>query len=207
MRKTYEELCAALEGEEIELNVKLEHLEHFMMSEDFQEISERQKKLLTRQLEAMRMYKGALIARVMQARFEHEQNKGKECEPESEEEERIEPHVFEAMMYEAHRKIKERQKVPRGSETEKEDEKDVTMDDLPECPRCHDGHIPKCCFLITGRCTAPRTECYKNARKQNPEDAEKDHRCHTCYYHKDLPDGPRCKMCDNGSCWEKKETH
>ena len=81
MKKTYEELCAALEGEEIELNVKLEHLEYFMMSEDFQEISERQKELLTRQLEAMRIYKGALIARVMQARYEHEQNKGKECEP------------------------------------------------------------------------------------------------------------------------------
>lgn len=87
MKKTYEELCAALEGEEIELNVKLEHLEHFMMSEDFQGISERQKGLLTRQLEAMRMYKGALIARVMQARFEHEQNKGRDCEPEPEEEE------------------------------------------------------------------------------------------------------------------------
>lgn len=87
MKKTYEELCAALEGEEIELNVKLEHLEHFMMSEDFQEISERQKELLTRQLEAMRMYKGALISRVMQARYEHEQNKGKECEPEPKEEE------------------------------------------------------------------------------------------------------------------------
>lgn len=87
MKKTYEELCAALEGEEIELNVKLEHLEHFMMSEDFQKICERQKELLTRQLEAMRMYKGALIARVMQARFEHEQNKGKDCEPEPEKEE------------------------------------------------------------------------------------------------------------------------
>lgn len=85
MKKTYEELCAALEGEEIELNVKLEHLEHFMMSEDFQEISERQKELLTRQLEAMRMYKGALIARVMQARFEHSQKPGDTCAPEKEE--------------------------------------------------------------------------------------------------------------------------
>jgi hypothetical protein len=86
MKKTYEELCAALEGEEIELNVKLEHLEHFMMSEDFQEISERQKELLTRQLEAMRMYKGALIARVMQARFEHTKP-GDTCAPEPEKEE------------------------------------------------------------------------------------------------------------------------
>ena len=86
MKKTYVELCASLEGEEIELNVKLEHLEHFMMSEDFQEISERQKELLTRQLEAMRMYKGALIARVMQARFEHSQQPqpGDTCAPEPE---------------------------------------------------------------------------------------------------------------------------
>lgn len=97
MKKTYEELCAALEGEEIELNVKLEHLEHFMMSEDFQEISERQKELLTRQLEAMRMYKGALIARVMQARFEHE--KGKECEPEPKEKETVEGNYCSTCRY------------------------------------------------------------------------------------------------------------
>ena len=98
MKKTYEELCTALEGEEIELNVKLEHLEHFMMSEEFQEISERQKELLTRQLEAMRMYKGALIARVMQARFEHEQNKD-ECEPEPGEEEPIEGNYCSTCRY------------------------------------------------------------------------------------------------------------
>lgn len=85
MKKTYEVLCGALQGEEIELNIKIEHLEQFMMSEDFQGISERQKELLTRQLEAMRMYKGALIARVMQARYEHEENKGMTCEPKPEE--------------------------------------------------------------------------------------------------------------------------
>lgn len=31
--------------------------------------------------------------------------------------------------------------------------------------------------------------------------------CSDCYYFKDMPDGPRCKMCDNGSCWEKRERH
>ena len=86
MKKTYEVLCEAIEEEEADLNIKICDLEHFMMSEDFQEISERQKELLTRQLEAMRMYKGALIARVMQARFEHSQKPGDTCAPEPEEE-------------------------------------------------------------------------------------------------------------------------
>ena len=89
MKKTYEVLCEALEEEEAELNIKICDLEHFMMSEDFQTISERQKDLIIGQLEEMRLYKQALITRVMQARFEHEQNKGKDCEPELEEEELV----------------------------------------------------------------------------------------------------------------------
>lgn len=37
--------------------------------------------------------------------------------------------------------------------------------------------------------------------------AKGDKVCSDCYYFKDMPNGPRCKMCDNGSCWEKRERH
>lgn len=77
--KTYEELCDALRGEEIELSLKIEHLENFLMTEEYQTISTRQKELLTRQLHAMQAYKGALIARVLQARFEHRQEQPDDC--------------------------------------------------------------------------------------------------------------------------------
>lgn len=46
------------------------------------------------------------------------------------------------------------------------------------------------------------------ATTDGPEDApENDRLCSDCYYFKDMPNGPRCKMCDNGSCWEKRERH
>ena len=105
--KDYETLVRDIIQEENELKDRVINLEYFMMTEDYQKISERQKLLLNRQLEAMRMYKGALIARVMQARFEHSQKPGDTCESELEKEDRIEPHVFEAMMYEAHKKKEE----------------------------------------------------------------------------------------------------
>lgn len=136
MKKTYEELCGALEGEEIELNIKLEHLEHFMMSEDFQEISERQKELLTRQLEAMRMYKGALIARVMQARFEHNQKPGDTCAPEPKEEETDKDNLCSTCRYGA--------ECPDGPRCKKCDNGSKWMG--PEKPQDHaqPSDCPKC---------------------------------------------------------------
>ena len=138
MKKTYEELCTALEGEEIELNVKLEHLEHFMMSEEFQEISERQKELLTRQLEAMRMYKGALIARVMQARFEHTKP-GVTCAPEPEKEERIEPHVVDAIRYKLDRKKKAKEEESVEGNYCSTCRYGAECPDGPRCKKCDNG--------------------------------------------------------------------
>lgn len=149
--KEYHTLIADIRTEACELADKLKRLEVFMMSEDFCTISTEQKGLLEQQYDLMAKYKVTLVKRAHRINYEHQQQKAMTCEPEKEaaqEPERMEPHVFAAMEYEAYRQKKEAWK-----------------------------------------------------------DAEEDHRCHTCYYHKDLPDGPRCKMCDNGSCWEKKETH
>ena len=107
--KKYEILVADIIHEEIVLRDKINKLETFMMTEDYQKINERQKLLLTQQLAAMNNYKGCLISRVLQLRFEHEQNKDKACESEPEEEERLEPHIFSAMEYEAHRQKKDSQ--------------------------------------------------------------------------------------------------
>lgn len=80
--KDYETLVKDIIQEENELKDKLNRLEYFMMTEDYQKISERQQILLTKQLNAMNNYKGCLISRVLQIRLEHEENKGCTCEPE-----------------------------------------------------------------------------------------------------------------------------
>ncbi len=84
--KEYETLVKDIIQEENELKDKINRLEFFMMTEDYQRISERQQLLLTQQLAAMNNYKGCLISRALQLRFEHEKNKGKTCEPEPEKE-------------------------------------------------------------------------------------------------------------------------
>lgn len=77
--KKYEILVADIIQEEIVLRDKINKLESFMMTEDYQKINERQKILLTQQPAAMNNYKGCLIARVLQLRFEHKENEGKTC--------------------------------------------------------------------------------------------------------------------------------
>lgn len=119
--KDYETLVKDIIQEENELKDKINRLEYFMMTEDYQKISERQQILLTQQLAAMNNYKGCLISRVLQLRFEHEENKGKTCEPEPEKKaERLEPHVFAAMEYEAHRQKANVREGPK-EEPNKED--------------------------------------------------------------------------------------
>ena len=82
--KVYETLVNDIIQEELNLRDKINRLEYFMMTEDYQKIGERQQLLLTQQLAAMNNYKGCLISRVLQLRFEHEENKNKTCEPEPE---------------------------------------------------------------------------------------------------------------------------
>ena len=75
-----------------------------MMSEDFCTISPEQKGLLEQQYDLMAKYKVTLVKRAHRINYEHLQNQGKE---DAQEPERLEPHVFDAMMYEAHRQKKE----------------------------------------------------------------------------------------------------
>lgn len=75
------ELVIKINQEEKELNEKLTRLEYFMMTEDYQRISDRQKLLLKDQHEAMNRYKGILIARAIQINFEE---KNKEIEKDAE---------------------------------------------------------------------------------------------------------------------------
>lgn len=53
------------------------------------------------------------------------------------------------------------------------------------------------------KCYAPKEPAKEEAHLK----AKVDKTCSDCYYFVEMPNGPRCKMCDNGSCWEKRETH
>ena len=105
--KEYHTLIADIRTEACELADKLKRLEVFMMSEDFCKISPEQKGLLEQQYDLMAKYKVTLVKRAHRINYEHQQQKAMTCEPEPEKEEGIEPHVFDAMMYEAHRQKKE----------------------------------------------------------------------------------------------------
>ena len=102
--KEYHTLIADIRTEACELADKLKRLEVFMMSEDFCKISAEQKGLLEQQYDLMAKYKVTLVKRAHRINYEHLQNQGKE---DAQEPERMEPHVFAAMEYEAHRQKKE----------------------------------------------------------------------------------------------------
>ena len=114
--KDYETLVRDIIQEENELKDRIIKLEYFMMTEDYQKISESQKLLLTKQLAAMNNYKGCLFSRVLQLRFEHALDEEKGCYQEPEKEVRLEPHVFSAMEYEAHI---QNSKVPKKADDQK----------------------------------------------------------------------------------------
>jgi len=84
--KDYNTLIKNIIQEENELKDKINRLEYFMMTEDFQNISIFQRAMLRKQLGVMTEYKSILIDRAIRIRHEHEENKGKECGPEPEEE-------------------------------------------------------------------------------------------------------------------------
>ena len=84
--KDYNTLIKDIIQEENELKDKINRLEYFMMTEDFQNISVVQKAMLRKQLGVMAEYKSILIDRAIRIRHEHKENKGKECELEPEEE-------------------------------------------------------------------------------------------------------------------------
>ena len=111
--KEYHTLIADIRTEACELADKLKRLEVFMMSDDFCKISPEQKGLLEQQYDLMAKYKVTLVKRAHRINYEHLHNQGKE---DAQEPERMEPHVFAAMEYEAHRQKNEAKDTPRSCE-------------------------------------------------------------------------------------------
>ena len=149
--KEYHTLIADIRTEACELADKLKRLEVFMMSEDFCKISPEQKGLLEQQYDLMAKYKVTLVKRAHRINYEHLQDQGKEG---AQEPERMEPHVFAAMEYEAHRQKKEAGEVKEA----------------PMCPRL--GR-ERCDLRQYGYCTSPETHCYKSAQTSEDDQEER----------------------------------
>ena len=192
--KEYHTLITDIRTEASELADKLKRLEVFMMSEDFCKISPEQKGLLEQQYDLMAKYKVTLVKRAHRINYEHLQQEAMTCDPNKEdgskekdqEPERMEPHVFAAMEYEAHKKRKDRQKVPSAP---------PTFEVHPEmCATCihPKGEYSTCHDCENG------SNYSKKAAEEEPVEGNY---CSTCRYGAECPDGPRCENCDNGSKW------
>lgn len=185
-----EELVEKITKEEQELDIKLTDLECFMMSADFIKVSPEQKTLLELQHKAMTEYKLILIKRAH--RINWEAGRDKAAEEIKEATERLEPHVFSAMEYEAMKKKPAEEKDCRDCANSLDGGKHCTGDKEhgwvdttgekkcfapkePEFPRCpfKDGNrIPKCINLRGDKCSSPDTTCYRTARKTRKEEED-----------------------------------
>ncbi len=107
MKQTTQEVINRMEIEFNELAGRIGSLERFLISKDYPEVTSNQKALLAQQHTAMEQYKEILLKRLVDLRYQakREELMTKECSApeEANKDERIEPHVFSAMEYEAHR--------------------------------------------------------------------------------------------------------
>lgn len=156
--QTPEELVKKITQEKQELDRKLTNLEHFMMSEDFIKISKEQKTLLEQQHKVMTEYKLILIKRAH--RINWEAGRDKAAAEIKEATERLEPHVFAAMEYEAWKKKEEERLKTKG-------------DNLPDCATCKwaEEGIGK----LRYRCKNPnkvvqRDRCWEEKEDGTPSD-------------------------------------
>lgn len=79
-------------------------LERFLICKDFQKVSSSQRVLLAQQKTVMEQYKEILLKRLVDLRNQEKCEKEMTKAPEeANKDDRIEPHVFSAMEYEAHR--------------------------------------------------------------------------------------------------------
>ena len=109
--QTPEELVEKITKEEQSLDAKLHNLEYFMMTEDFIKVSKEQKTLLEQQHKVMTEYKLILIKRAH--RINWEAGRDNAAAEIKETTERLEPHVFAAMEYEAYKKKQEgKERIP-----------------------------------------------------------------------------------------------
>lgn len=182
--KDYKSLIADIRTEACELADRLKRLEVFMMSEDFCKISPEQKSLLETQYDLMAKYKVTLVKRAYRINYEHEHEKTCTCEP----------HVLDAMIYEAHQNIKDRQKVPREP---------PTFEIHPEiCDRCihHKGAYSTC------------HDCENGSNLSLKETAVEAHHCYNCKHGSPKHSGPgivsyscdSAEPCHEGDQWEER---
>ena len=155
------QLVIQINQEEKELNEKLTRLEYFMMTEDYQRISERQKLLLKDQHEAMDRYKRILIARAIQINFEE---KDKE-EPAEEKDCRDCANSLDGGKHCTG--DKEHGWVDTTGKKRCFEPKEP---DFPQCPYNNTGRFIVCRHREKNQCTAPDTHCYKSAAGKKEED-------------------------------------
>lgn len=104
MKQTTTEVINNLTIEYNDLAGRIGSLERFLISEDFQKTESSQRVLLAQQRTAMEQYKEILLKRLVDLRNQEKQEKEMTKAPEeANRDDRIEPHVFSAMEYEAHR--------------------------------------------------------------------------------------------------------
>lgn len=152
------ELVIKINQEEKELNEKLTRLEYFMMTEDYQRISDRQKLLLKQQHEAMTAYKRILIARAIQINFEEKDKEEPEyplCPRETDTSCCFKKagkctapatHCYKSMV-----------KIPKAAAEIKE----TAEAPKPNFPCCPYTPNPDCSALKEGKCTVVNSVCYK----------------------------------------------
>lgn len=213
--KRYETLIAEIRTEACELADKLKRLEVFMMSEDFCKISPEQKGLLEQQYDLMAKYKVILVKRAHRINYEHAnqstKEKIKEFVEEREESEKRPP----ALTFDTNPEICEKcTHHTKAWSTCHDCVKGSNFTDLKiiNCAACVHYKEESCTHKVLDgddSCFEKRLEPHEFSALEYEAHlkAKGDKLCSDCYYFKDMPNGPRCKMCDNGSCWEKRERH
>ena len=81
MKQTTTEVINKLEIEYNELAGRIGSLERFLISEDYQEVTQIQKSLLTEQHSEMEFYKRTLMKRLVDLRNQEKQEKAMTCAP------------------------------------------------------------------------------------------------------------------------------
>lgn len=87
MKKSISEVIQGLQSELESLITKINALERFIISKDFQEITGKQKTFLAQQRVAMEQYKEILLKRLLDLRFQERLQHEQTCAPETEENE------------------------------------------------------------------------------------------------------------------------
>ena len=179
-----EELVEKITKEEQELDIKLSNLEMFMMSEDFIKISLEQKTLLEQQHKAMTEYKLILIKRAH--RLNWEAGRDKAAAEIKKATERLEPHVIDAMGYEAWKKKQAEEK---------------------DCKDCANSIDEKICTGDKEHGWVDTTGEKKCFAPKEPEGKERvpDELCRECKYYNSKDDICTNRGNKDGKCWETKE--